>query len=356
VLIVYGCLYPWHFALAALPHSPFWILLHSWPPRLTTFLIRDIAVNLVIYIPAGLTGHLAFRRRGHRWLAVAAPIAICATLSATIEMVQLWVPSRDTSLLDFVTNVAGAVAGVILAIVIEDALPAHSSSRKPADRSALALLGCGALWMLFPLMPIIGRTALRYKLAVFRHAHIFDPLTILSMAMVWFALGELFLAARLPAVRKLMLFSLLIVPARFLITDQLPLPGEMVGAALGAIAWLRLPKPNRWVTAVAFLATIALRGLTPFALVSETQPFSWIPFAGFLHMEWQQGIVMAAEKFFWYGTAVWLLRQVRIPKPVSLALVAFILLAIEIAQTHIPGHVPEITDPLLGLAAGWSLL
>jgi len=72
-------------------------------------------------------------------------------------------------------------------------------------------------------------------------------------------------------------------------------------------------------------------------------------------MEWQQGTIMAAEKFFWYGTAVWLLRRVRVSKPVSLALIAIILLAIEIAQIRIPGHVAEITDPLLGLAAGWSV-
>ncbi|HVV46532.1 MAG TPA: hypothetical protein VHC72_15065, partial [Bryobacteraceae bacterium] len=83
--------------------------------------------------------------------------------------------------------------------------------------------------------------------------------------------------------------------------------------------------------------------------------FSWIPFTGFLNMQWQQGIVIAAEKFFWYGTAVWLLRRARLPKPASLAVVAVLLLAIEIAQIHTTGHVAEITDPILGLVAGWSV-
>lgn len=272
-------------------------------------------------------------------------------------MIQLWVPSRDTSLLDLAVNVAGAVAGVILAIVLEDVLPAtHSStSRKPADHSALALLGCGALWMLFPLMPITGRYALHFKLASFRHAAVFDPLAILSMAMVWFALGELMQASRVPAVRRLILFSILIVPARVLIIAQRPSPAELIGAVLGAIAYSQVLKPNRWVTAILFLVTIVLRGLTPFVFARETQHFSWIPFGGFLDMEWQQGIILIAEKFFWYGTAVWLLRRVRVPKPVSLALIAILLLAIEIAQIRIPGHVAEITDPLLGLAAGWSV-
>jgi VanZ family protein len=312
----------------------------------------------VIYIPAGLTGYLALRRRGYRWLALAAPVVICALLSATIEMVQLWAPSRDTSLLDFVVNVTGAIIGVILANVLEDALPAlhASASRKPADRSALALLGCGALWMLFPLMPITGRYVLHYKLASFRHAPVFDPLTIFSMAVVWFAAGELLQAARVPAARKLILFSILIVPARFLIIDQRPLPAEMIGAALGAIAWSQLRQPSRWIAAAAFFAAIVLHGLTPFVFVRETQRFSWIPFAGFLHMNWQQGIIMAAGKFFWYGTAVWLLRRLRVPKAAALAVIIVILLGIEIAQLHIPGHVADITDPLLALAAGWSVL
>ena len=311
----------------------------------------------MIYIPAGLTGHLAFRRRGYRWLAIAAPVFICAELSASIEMLQLWVPSRDTSLLDLAVNVTGTALGMILAIVLEDALPAaHSStSRKPADHAALALLGCGVLWMLFPLMPITGRYALHFKLASFRHAPLFDPLAILSMAMVWFAAGELLQASRVPAVRKVILFSVLIAPARFLIIAQRPSPAEMIGAALGAIAYSQLRKPNRWVTAILFLVTIALRGLTPFVFVREARHFSWIPFAGLLDVEWQQGTIIAAEKFFWYGTAVWLLRRARVSKPVSLALVASMLLGIEIAQIRIPGHVAEITDPLLGLAAGWSV-
>jgi glycopeptide antibiotics resistance protein len=158
-----------------------------------------------------------------------------------------------------------------------------------------------------------------------------------------------------PAVRKLILFSVLIVPARILIVAQRPSPAEMIGAALGALASAQLRKPNRWITAVVFLVTIVLRGLTPFIFGPEARHFSWIPFGGFLDMEWQQGTIMLAEKFFWYGTAVWLLRRARLARPVSLALVAIILLAIEIAQIRIPGHVAEITDPILGLAAGWSV-
>jgi len=37
------------------------------------------------------------------------------------------------------------------------------------------------------------------------------------------------------------------------------------------------------------------------------------------------------------------------------ALVAALLLAVELAQTHLPGHVAEITDPLIAIFASFAL-
>jgi hypothetical protein len=102
----------------------------------------------------------------------------------------------------------------------------------------------------------------------------------------------------------------------------------------------------RKTTAWAFLATIVFRGLSPFHFSQAAVPFEWIPFSGFLNMNWQSGIQVIAEKFFWYGTAVWLMRRSGIRVIPATALVAVVLLGIEIAQTRLPGHVAEITDPL----------
>ena len=100
---------------------------------------------------------------------------------------------------------------------------------------------------------------------------------------------------------------------------------------------------------------IAVRGLEPFVFLPKAVPFSWIPFSGFLTTEWQSGIQVIAQKFFWYGTAIWLLCKSGMRSPAATLVVAVTLLLIEIAQTHIPGHVAEITDPLWAVFVGWAL-
>src|SRR5690349_9129967 len=86
VLIAYGSLYPWHFVAVDLAANPLWLLFHAWPPKFTRFILRDVVINVVLYVPAGVTGHLAFRRFGKRWLSLVAPILICTVFSASIEM------------------------------------------------------------------------------------------------------------------------------------------------------------------------------------------------------------------------------------------------------------------------------
>jgi hypothetical protein len=61
-LIVYGSLYPWDFHSSQLAVSPLWVLIHSWPTRMDRFLVRDIAVNLLLYMPVGVFGFLALRQ------------------------------------------------------------------------------------------------------------------------------------------------------------------------------------------------------------------------------------------------------------------------------------------------------
>lgn len=355
-----------------LPANPVWILLHAWPPRIDVFVYRDVVVNIALYIPAGLTGHLAFRRFGKMWLSIGAPVLICTLLSASVEMIQLFVPSRNTSALDLLTNIFGSIAGVVLGIVMEEVVLKHGAagarrnsgkSRKASDRAALWLLVCCAGWLLFPLVPVLGRTPLRHKLEIFIHSPATELVPILSAAIVWFVAGSLLQASAFSSPRRLTILSVILVPMQLAILYRQPGLSELAGAAVGAacfaIFWpkRRAERPGyRKIQAWAFLCMIVVRGLAPFVFAPGALPFSWIPFAGFLGTEWQIGIQLIAEKFFWYGTAIWLLRASGIRIRNATALVVATLLAIELAQTHIPGRTAEITDPLWGIFAGVSLL
>ena len=342
-------------------------MLHSWTAEYDRFLIRDAVINIAIYIPAGLTGHLAFRKFRKPWLSLVAPVVIGTALSASIEMIQLFVPSRVTSALDLVNNIGGTVIGVFLGVMLEDFVDrrvrgATQTISRQADRSALSLLACWAVWLLFPLMPITGHTPIFWKFEIFLKAPVMDLVPFISALIAWFVVGSLMRAGGIKSARLLGLLSVLFIPAELFIVSRQPSPAALVGAVVGALSYSffwprrRDGRPMfRIVQAWAFLGVIVVRGLAPFTFVSEAFPFSFVPFAGFLGADWQTGVQLIAEKFFWYGTAAWLLRASGLRLLNATGIVAVILLVIEIAQTHLPGRTAEITDPLWGIVAGWSI-
>lgn len=324
-------------------------------------------VNVALYVPAGITGNLAFRKFGKTWLSLTAPVAICTVFSTSIEMIQVYVPSRDSSALDLITNIAGSMIGVLLAVVMEEyriGWQPHKSHKSPIppDRAALALLACWLVWLWSPLFPVMGRTALAHKFKIFLQTPVVDFVPFLSAVVVWFAAGNLFRAGALRPARRLTAISVALIPAQFFIVDRQPVPAELAGAVTGAacfaLFWpVRNTYRNAWwkTQAWAFLCVIVLRGLFPFKFVPAAVSFSWIPFSGFLNMDWQTGVQVMAGKFFWYGTAIWLLAATGRRLRTATVLVAATLLCIEVAQTWLPGRTAEITDPLLAIFAGFAL-
>jgi len=86
VLIVYGSLYPWHFAPAHLTANPLWILLQSWHPMPFRYLLRDVIVNVALYVPLGFVGHLAFRQSRLPAFSIYAPVLLGRLLSTAMEL------------------------------------------------------------------------------------------------------------------------------------------------------------------------------------------------------------------------------------------------------------------------------
>jgi len=74
----------------------------------------DIVNNVIGFIPLGFTlcGYLSSLWR--RGTAVVATVLLCGLFSLTIEMLQWYLPTRDSSTTDFITNTAGGIVGVLL--------------------------------------------------------------------------------------------------------------------------------------------------------------------------------------------------------------------------------------------------
>jgi VanZ family protein len=152
-LIVYASLYPataWRLPSGgALP-----ALALPWPAWFPTF---DIVSNVLGYLPLGGLLYVAAARGGARRVAaLGIAVVLAAALSYALEVVQQWTPARVPSLLDFSLNVAGALAGALLALAVH-ALGGLERWQTLRDRlfvrssaGAIALLLLWPVGLLFP--------------------------------------------------------------------------------------------------------------------------------------------------------------------------------------------------------------
>ena len=309
VLIVYGSLYPWTFEPRHLPASPLYILLHSWDINLEDrrFGVFDIAVNIAIYIPLGMSAYLALRRFKSATLRILSPVVFGALLSASMEMIQVFTPHRQCSAVDLVDNTLGAALGVLVGFAFPRKLPdvpTLGPGFRVRDRSAVALLFCWVSSLLFPLFPLLSLIIWRAKLAAFLNASPFRPIPILWNASEWFAVGRLLSAAGARAPFRWLCVLLLLVPAQFAIVNHNPLPADFVGAALAAVVFYFFGEAPGADPACRYRTPArrdAQRTHAPFHFEGPVQMFSWIPFTGLLGAEWQNSIPILIGKLFAYG-------------------------------------------------------
>ena len=355
VLLIYGSLYPWHFASRQLDHTPVYILLHSWEVFEGRRFISDVVINIAIYVPLGMSAYLAFRRYRSSLIAVFAPIALAAILSGCVEMLQIFTPGRDCSTIDLIDNILGSALGVAagVAFVRLTDFPLRPQYRLP-DKVAVALLLTWGAWLLFPFYPALWLAIFRAKGHAFIHGPVFDPMRVLTAAAVWFSAGRLLQALDLRKTRIILAILLLLLPIQFGVAERFPVPSDWTGALLGVAAFWVFGLQNhsdRWAAGMLLIVVTAV-GLFPFRFFDQRQKFYWMPFLGALNNNWQTSLNILLGKLYEYGAAIWLLTRSGVKLWRAAALVAVLLASIEAAQTFSPGHVAEITDPLLAVLLG----
>jgi len=274
LLIVYASLEPFSGWMEPIPGTSFFL----WGNFASATTRADIAINMTAYFPFGffLASIGSHARPSVR---VVRALCVAAALSIALESAQMYLPTRDASGFDVLTNVGGALLGAFAAL----AFTGSSRLRRKASRwrhgifiagksgdFGLALLG---IWVLAQLNPAIGVFA-----ATFDPPHELAPdlvSTLLEAAQSAFhVIGVgLFLALLLRQRRfiggavllllgaTLMLkgfaATLLLRPAAW---DTWLRPGVSLGVALGALSLLLaiwLPRPIQMATcAVALLSSL----------------------------------------------------------------------------------------------------
>jgi hypothetical protein len=210
----------------------------------------------------------------------------------------------------------------------------------------------------FPLLPELSRTRVVEKIRDLLAAVPVSPLETFTYFVEWLVVAEL-LESVLGAVRtrRLFPFALLILPAKMLVVSRTITWSELAGAATACIFYYFASEfRNRTaITSGLLLSLLILRGLVPYRWSGAVNPFSWIPFSGFLDSDREFGVLTFLQKCFWYGSAIWLLRTAGWRLARATVALTLLLGAIELIQIHLPGRVAEITDPLLALILAATL-
>ncbi len=358
-LILYGSLYPWRFHAAAAAQNPLWILLHSWPSHFARADARDAAINLALYLPFGVFQYFALRRLPAALRAFLTLVAaIC--LSASIEMIQLFVASRHCSLFDVHMNGVGAAFGIAAAATFPSSIEALVQGAETAGAfrltGSVALLYLWVGYQLFPGLPAFSPSTVRLHLT--NLAGSFSGKDFAENAGGWLAVSALLSRLAPHRIWAALALALLAIPAKLFIASRTMTLSELTGAVLGIGAWILIRNRTRPMLAAGLVAVAALvvAGLLPLAGATSPHPFHWIPFLPLLESPWESAFVILLRKGFLYGSGIWLLNENGRGWTQSSILIAIPLACIEAIQIYLPGRTPEITDPILALLLGGVLM
>ena len=354
VVIAYFTLYPWTFV----PFHEHSTILEGLRPLVGKGDYLDIVVNLCFYLPLGVLGVLGWWKGSStagRWIALA---ALGAALSFTLETIQAWIPGRDSSLLDILTNTIGTIAGARLGVAIAGYLPSDPHWELPSPRRPMPAVLIAA-WLVsqwFPFLPILRIPQFSESL----HA------LMQVSSLGWIDLADAFVAALLigrllrealtsSAYHFALAGACLVLPARlFIVVGAAPWPLAVCVRGRPAGVPSR-PGPGARRDAAARHGSSAADRRAGTQSRSILQPLRsrsiWIPFSGFLEATRDSAIRVASGKFFLYGTTVWMIRESGVSLGRAAGVVGGLLMVGEYAQRYLPGRVAESTDPVLVVIA-----
>jgi VanZ family protein len=152
VLIIYASLYPFEsWRSQGVDWTAF--LWAPWPRYWTSF---DVLSNVLGYAPLGFVVALALQRSAPQWPAVILTLAMGSLLALAMESLQLFLPARVPSNLDWCLNSLGTLMGAGAAWILErfGFLDRWSRFRAnwflPDAKGSLVLLALWPVALLFP--------------------------------------------------------------------------------------------------------------------------------------------------------------------------------------------------------------
>jgi VanZ family protein len=354
-IIVYGSLYPFVFGPADDGIEP--ALRALWETRAERPGRIDFLANILLYMPLGFC---AIRTLGRWGGAVGRMMLVTlfgALLSASMELLQYYDASRVTNASDVYTNTFGSLMGAVGGSLLTEGIRWPLLSEIAIARVPTLLLVAWVGYRLFPFVPTLDLH--KYWSAIKPVMLNPDPTyyDLLRYTAMWLGIGAL-IEAIVGTRRGWLFFSLFIVGilvGKIMIVDATLNTSEIAGAAVAIAAWIVLgfrPALRTTLIALFFCAYVVAERLEPFQFAATPGPFSWIPFRGFMSGDLTIDVMAFLQKFFLYGSLIWLLTQAGWRLRSAILSTALILFITSEAERFLPGRSAEITDALMALVIG----
>ena len=363
-LIIYGSLYPFDFQPDAIDGGLSAALRQlSWQRAGR----GDRIANVLLYAPLGFCLFLGLATRLRRRMAATIAILAGASLSLLIEVVQVYLPIRVPSLTDFTLNTLGTTLGVAggaawLALGGLMHFPAHDDSPPSRDPGARLVLALWFAWRFAPFMPHFDLGKLKAALRPLVNPTL-DAVAVFMYLTCWLVVNQAIaaLVARQRRFEALLLVIAIVLVGRLLVAEQVFIPSELLalllllpivvlmhrltltaqhGVLIVAVATLVVVE---WLTPFDFTATPSRLALWPFAaqddLAATVRALDWVNLLG---------------RLFLFGALLWVLKEAHVPVNRAIALVAGVVLMLEVLQLWLPGRTASLGDPLLALLLGMA--
>ena len=353
-LILYGTLYPFSFTAGLHEESILSLLKASVNSHVSR---GDTIANVILFLPFGFFAMQRVLPRVPRFIRIVFVVAAGATFSLGIESTQSCIPGRAVSVYDLATNTVGTLLGAAFGWKEwRGKLSGFRTYKRPPAVFPVLLLGAWIGRELFPFVPTVDVQNVKNALKPLFFGELM-PLNTLHHFIITMVVCRLVWALAPPGrIRTTLTFLPLGVIAinPFIIGGGISRAG-ITGAVLGIVVWggilNRIPR-NAGILAFLLMVQIVIQQLAPFVFNPHPGHFSVIPFIGFIRGPMLNSALKFLEKIFLYGAFVWLLVKTGLKLRFSLIISVALLTGIELMQLFIPGHVSEITDPLLAVIMG----
>jgi len=278
-------------------------------------------------------------------------------LSVSMELLQYFDEGRVTDAPDVYANTLGTLIGAGAGSLLTESIRWPFLSKIAVARVPTLLLAAWVGYRLFPFVPTLDLH--KYWSAI--KPVIIDPdptyYDLLRYTAMWLGIGAL-IEAIVGTRRGWLFFSLFIggiLVGKIMIVDATLNAGEIAGAAAAIAAWIVLglrPAFRTTLIALSFCAYVVAERLEPFQFAAAPGPFSWVPLGGFMAGDLAIDVMSFLQKFFLYGSLIWLLTQAGWQLRSAIFSTVLILFITSEAERFLPGRSAEISDAFMVLVIG----